>query len=40
MEQPPIDKPPVFKSWREWYTIMLAVLVLQIILFTWLSNAY
>lgn len=34
------DTPPVFKRWRGWYTLVLAALVLQIILYTWLSFAF
>jgi hypothetical protein len=34
------DKPPVFKSWRGWYLTVLAALVLQIILYTWLSAQF
>jgi hypothetical protein len=34
------DKPPVFKSWRGWYWLVLGVLAVQIILFYWLTNSF
>ena len=35
-----IEKPPVFKSWKGWYMLVLAVLVLQIILYRILTMAF
>ncbi|MDX2046852.1 MAG: hypothetical protein SFU87_08695 [Chitinophagaceae bacterium] len=28
------DKPPLFKSWKAWYIIVIAFLLLQVILFS------
>ena len=34
------EKPPVFKSWSGWYWLLIGVLVLQIILFYWLTATF
>lgn len=34
------EKPPVFKSWKRWYVLVLGVLVLQIILYYWLTRSF
>ncbi|HEX6223654.1 MAG TPA: hypothetical protein VFZ52_04560 [Chryseolinea sp.] len=34
------DKPPVFKSWKGWYYLILGVLVVQIILYYLLTNSF
>jgi hypothetical protein len=34
------NKPPLFDSWRSWYWLLLAVLALQIILFSWLTFSF
>ncbi len=34
------DKPPVFKSWRTWYLLVLGALFIQIILYLWLTLTY
>jgi hypothetical protein len=34
------DPPPVFKSWRQWYLLVLAVLAVQIIMYYWLTAAF
>jgi hypothetical protein len=31
------DKPPVFSSWKGWYVFLLAALLIQIILYYWLT---
>jgi hypothetical protein len=36
----PPEKPPVFKSWKHWYVLVLGVLVLQIILYYWLTRSF
>ena len=35
-----MDSPPVFKSWRTWYWLVLIVLLLQIILYSWITAAF
>ncbi|WP_262899472.1 hypothetical protein [Chryseosolibacter histidini] len=34
------DKPPVFASWRSWYTLVLGVLVIQMLLYYWLTRSF
>ena len=34
------DKPPVFKSWTGWYALILAVLVVQVIIYYVLTLAF
>ena len=34
------DKPPLFKSWTGWYVLILAVLVVQIIIYRVLTQAF
>jgi len=36
----PEEKPPLFKTWRNWYTLVLSVLVIQIIFFYWLTQSF
>lgn len=36
----PIEKPPVFKSWRTVYALVVAVLVIEVLLFWWITIAY
>jgi hypothetical protein len=38
MENP--EKPPLFKSWTGWYVLILAVLIVQIILYRLLTLAF
>jgi hypothetical protein len=33
-------KPPLFKFWRHWYMLVIGVLVLQIILYYWLTRSF
>jgi hypothetical protein len=32
--------PPVFKKWSHWYWLLIGVLMLQIILYYWLTNTF
>lgn len=34
------DKPPVFKTWRAWYALVLIFLVLQIALFIYFTKYF
>jgi hypothetical protein len=34
------EKPPVFKSWRGWYWVVLGALALQILFYYWLTNSF
>jgi hypothetical protein len=34
------DNPPVFRSWRRWYALVLGALVAQIILYFWLTSSF
>jgi hypothetical protein len=34
------DKPPLFDSWKGWYTIVLSVLAIQIILYYVLTRVF
>lgn len=34
------EKPPVFKKWSAWYILVIVVLVLQIIFFTWFTKSF
>lgn len=34
------EKPPVFRAWTHWYWFVMGVLVLEIILFYWLSRSF
>jgi hypothetical protein len=34
------EKPPVFNSWKGWYTLILSVLAIQIILYFVLTRIY
>lgn len=33
-------KPPLFKNWSTWYWIVLGVMLLQVILYTWLTHVF
>jgi hypothetical protein len=33
-------KPPLFKSWKGWYTFVLLILLAQIIFFYWLTRQF
>jgi hypothetical protein len=32
-----MDKPPIFSTWRGWYTLVLAVLAVQILIYYWIT---
>lgn len=34
------EQPPVFKKWKGWYLLVMSVLVLQIIIYTLISNSF
>jgi len=34
------ENPPVFKKWSHWYGLLLGALVVQIILYLWLTISY
>jgi hypothetical protein len=34
------DRPPLFKSWKGWYILVLGVLVVQVILYYWITRVF
>ena len=34
------QKPPLFKTWKTWYVIVLAVLVVQVIFYTIITKIF
>ena len=34
------EKPPLFSRWSSWYLLVLLFLLLQIVLFSWLTNYF
>jgi hypothetical protein len=41
MSEPTEDnRPPVFKSWNGWYWLVASVLLIQIILYTLITNSF
>ncbi len=34
------DNPPLFRTWRNWYTFVLVVLIVQIVMYYWLTRAF
>lgn len=34
------EKPPVFKKWKGWYWLVMLVLVVQIIIYSLISNSF
>ena len=34
------QKPPLFKTWNTWYVIVLTVLVVQVIVYTIITNSF
>lgn len=36
----PEEKPPLFRQWNKWYMILIYVLIIQVILYYWLTLAY
>lgn len=35
-----LQKVPVFGSWKKWYTFLLVFLLVQVLLYTWLTYSY
>jgi hypothetical protein len=33
-------KPPLFDNWSTWYWIVLGVMMLQVLLFIWLTQSF
>jgi hypothetical protein len=42
MESNPKDQKdiPVFGTWNKWYAFLLVVLLIQVIIYTWLTYSY
>lgn len=36
----PDENPPVFKTWNSWYWLVLAIMAVQVILFTLLTTSF
>jgi len=34
------QKPPLFKTWKTWYVIVLAVLIVQVIFYTIITKIF
>ncbi len=34
------DKPPVFRSWRGWYWLVIAVMLAQMLVYLWMTKLY
>ncbi|MEY4929408.1 MAG: hypothetical protein RI909_132 [Bacteroidota bacterium] len=34
------QKPPLFKNWSSWYWIVLGVMLVQVVIFFWLTNLF
>jgi len=34
------EKPPVFKTWSHWYWLVIAVMVVQVLLYFWITQAF
>jgi Mg2+ and Co2+ transporter CorA len=34
------QKPPLFKNWSTWYWIVMGVMILQVVLFSWLTQLF
>jgi len=34
------DKPPLLRSWSDWYLLVLGFLLLQVVLYTLLTQTY
>lgn len=34
------EKPPVFKSWKGWYWLVMAVLFVQILLYLFITQSF
>lgn len=34
------EKPPVFNSWNTWYWLILGIMIMQVVIFSLLTNAF
>lgn len=34
------DRPPVFKSWKTWYRLVLGIFIVQVIIFYLLTSVF
>ncbi|HEY9006076.1 hypothetical protein [Ohtaekwangia sp.] len=34
------DKPPVFKTWQHWYWLVIGAMIVQIILYYWITRTF
>lgn len=34
------EKPPVFSNWNTWYWIVLGVMLVQVIVYFWISKSF
>ena len=34
------EKPPLFKNWSSWYWVVLIVMLVQVLLFSWLTYIF
>jgi len=34
------EQPPVFKNWSGWYALLLGALLIQIVLYLWLTLSF
>ena len=34
------EQPPVFKTWTTWYWLVLGVMIIQVLLFSFLTNSF
>lgn len=34
------ETPPIFSSWKQWYWLVLGALVVQVVLYFWLTRSF
>jgi hypothetical protein len=34
------EKPPLFQSWKTWYWLVFGAMIVQVILFFWISKSF
>jgi Mg2+ and Co2+ transporter CorA len=34
------EKPPLFQTWKSWYWLVLGFMILQVIVYFWISNSF
>jgi len=34
------EKPPVFKSWSRWYWLVIITMVIQVLLYFWITQTF